>query len=164
MADSRNDSAGPTPTSEQGLEHPAPDLNTGLGDMNEQLLKGHIRALLDDLGSTPEDVAASLGRAGVKGNRSDATGCPVAAYLHAVTGADPQVRLLGVTTRRVLINSRRHWWSLHPRVGLPGGVRTFVRRFDLGEFSELVAETDRAFRRRAEAMTPKPAADPADPA
>ena len=73
MADSRNDSAGPTPTSEQGLERSGPDL-TGLDDMNEQLLKGHIRALLDGLGATPEDVAASLGRAGVRGNRSDATG------------------------------------------------------------------------------------------
>ncbi|HET6793395.1 MAG TPA: hypothetical protein VFH45_03075 [Acidimicrobiales bacterium] len=154
MADSRNDSAGATPTSEQGLEHPVPDPDAGLDEMNEQLLKGHIRALLDGLGGSPEEVAASLARAGVKGNRSDATGCPVATYLHAVTGADPQVRMLGVTTRRVLINRRRHWWTPHTRVALPAGVRNFVRRFDLGEFSELVAETDRSFRRRSDTPAP----------
>lgn len=98
-----------------------------------------VRAALDLLGDSGDEVAARLAAAGVRGRRSDQSGCPVARYLQALGLVEVPVERLEVTrTHAVLSDGRR--WSRRARIELPPGVRAFVAGFDRGQFTHLRAD------------------------
>ena len=81
-----------------------------MGAMAERavLLEDTVR-LLDELGGTASEVAATLYSFGVKERPSSAGDPPVARYLHAVVGADSRVRRIKVTRRWLRLET--HQWS-----------------------------------------------------
>jgi hypothetical protein len=95
--------------------------------------------LLRKLGTTIEDVAATLGSTGVRGIPRSGTGCVLARYVHAVMGPDPRLRAITVTCAAITM-TRRRWWLQPVVVSVPPPVQQFIVRFDRWEFSELVAE------------------------
>jgi len=98
--------------------------------------KRNVSILLDQLGSTPETVAGSLQRAGVRGYPFLGAHCPIARYVHAVVGIEPQVGKVKIGLCRATINAPHWWWPIS--VSLPPAVRLFVLAFDRGQFPELV--------------------------
>jgi hypothetical protein len=106
------------------------------------VLKQDVSVLLDQLGSTPEGVAQSLHRAGVRGDPFLVSRCPVARYLHAVVGAEPSVGKIKVGLYKAVIN-RPRWWR-PVTIGLPLPVRLFVLGFDRGQFPELLTQSKRS--------------------
>jgi hypothetical protein len=88
-------------------------------------LREDAARLLDDLGSTPYEVAVSLhyyiGR-GPSGDEDD----PLARYVHAVVGADTRVSRVRVTKRWVALSTRRSWGAM-VWLRLPHSVREFGR-------------------------------------
>lgn len=105
-------------------------------------IEDRIKAELDALGDTPDEVAKNLVAAGIKGRPTAPCDCPIANYLKsrgheevAVTSryaygddvvADFQVNDDSKTT-------------FVPGVPLPEACRRFISRFDNDEFDELVA-------------------------
>jgi hypothetical protein len=63
--------------------------------------------LLDELGGTTSEVAASLYWLGVKDRHSSAGDPPVARYLHAVVGADSRVKRIKVTRGWLALKTHR---------------------------------------------------------
>jgi hypothetical protein len=102
------------------------------------VMKHDVSVLLDRLGSTPEDVAESLRRAGVRGDPFLVARCPVARYLHAVVGGEPRVGKIKVGLYKAVINGPTWWWPI--TVALPAPVRLFVLGFDRGRFPELLSQ------------------------
>jgi len=82
--------------------------------------------LLERLGSTADEVAASLKRLGVKGRRGSALTCPLAKYLNS--------RLPGTQPTKVSSVSFQVTGS---QLYVPAGCSDFVRRFDIGRYPEL---------------------------
>ena len=107
------------------------------------VLKHDVSVLLDQLGSTPEAVGESLHRAGVRGDPFLVSRCPVARYLHAVVGAEPNVGKIKVGLYKAVINGPRWWRPM--TIGLPIPVRLFVLGFDRGQFPELLSQPKRSF-------------------
>jgi len=107
-----------------------------------QTIRSATAELLGDLGPTPVDVASRLHSAGVQGIPRSGTSCAIARYLHAVMAADPQVQGVMVNCEGVTVSVRR-WWSPDILVLVPAAVRQFIRQFDSGDFSELVANQNR---------------------
>jgi hypothetical protein len=101
--------------------------------------------LLGGLGPTSTDVAATLESAGVRGVPRSGTSCAVARYLNAVMAADPEVQGVMVSCEGVTV-SVRQWWFPDILVPVPTPVRHFIRQFDSGDFSGLVAERDAELR------------------
>jgi hypothetical protein len=106
------------------------------------VLKHEVSVLLDQLGSTPEAVGESLRRAGVRGDPFLVSRCPVARYLHAVVGAEPNVGKIKVGLYKTVINGPRWWRPM--TIGLPLPVRLFVLGFDRGQFPELLSQSKRS--------------------
>jgi hypothetical protein len=106
------------------------------------VLKQEVSVLLDQLGTTPEGVAESLHRAGVRGDPFLVSRCPVARYLHAVVGAEPNVGKIKVGLYKAVINGPRWWRPM--TVGLPLQVRLFVLGFDRGQFPQLLTQSKRS--------------------
>jgi hypothetical protein len=101
--------------------------------------------LIRGLGQNVREVAESVASAGVTGALRHSDGSPVARYINAVVGADPQVRSVTVFRRVVLIRLRR---GISPpiKIKLPKALREFTAAFDAECFPQLVV-TIRADRR-----------------
>lgn len=94
------------------------------------------------LGETPEKVAESLRSKGIKGHRFYPGGpgspysCPIAIYLHSVTG-----RIAQVDHEEAALGEEHEanidWPVALP---LPDGVKDFVEAFDCGMFDDLAEE------------------------
>jgi hypothetical protein len=100
---------------------------------NYRQLKLQTRALLADLGRSPDEVARSLEAAGVSGVPMDNRKCAVALYLSALMGADPRVRSVNVGRCSLLIGTAappEFRPSGRLLVQLPKPVRQFVAAFD----------------------------------
>ncbi len=88
------------------------------------------KVALDDLGSTPGDIALTLMLAGCRGYRKSAWDGPLARYLRANVGIEA-----GVWTDQV------SW--IEPRLGravtlpMTQPLREFLRRFDEGSYPQL---------------------------
>ena len=95
----------------------------------EQVIK-----LLDDLGDTPNKIAASLKEKGIKGKPSDNESCPIAIFL--IQEGASYDRFCSVGCNRIILY-------------LPGGrganimiptstpIRAFTMDFDYGKYPEL---------------------------
>ncbi len=101
-------------------------------------LRRAVRGCLADLGDSPQVVAARLHGYGVTGLPGRADDCPMARYLRALIGSERSVGRIGVLEQRLRVTRR----GLHLpfSVALPPAIRTFVRSFDEGRYSELVDE------------------------
>jgi hypothetical protein len=85
--------------------------------------------LLGGLGVSRGSVAASLETMGVRAAPDDPAGSPVALYLGAVVGADPNVKSVRIGADSVIVCFRA-WWRPEVRVPLPEVVRDFTVAFD----------------------------------
>jgi hypothetical protein len=118
-------------------------------------LKKRTNALLAGLGTSADQVARSLGEAGIEGVPRSNRSCAIALYLTAVMGAEPAVRSVTVGPCSLAINLVA---SDHSRpagrllVQLPKPVRQFVAAFDGGQF--------RVVERRRAAAAPSPLGAP----
>lgn len=88
-------------------------------------MKTEILAALQELGSTPEDIAKTLTAAGVRGKIRDISEDPLAAFLRGRFGSasvvtDDRVVVAGVVVR------------------LPPALSRFVAAFDAGLFPRLI--------------------------
>jgi hypothetical protein len=106
-------------------------------------LKKETNVLLHQLGSSPDEVAASLQAAGVHGVPKDNRSCAVALYLAAQMGSEAQVRAITVGHCSMLVSlvaprdsrpAGRLW------IQLPKPVRRFVAAFDAKEYPSLVRD------------------------
>lgn len=102
--------------------------------------KRNVSILLDQLGTTPERVAASLEGAGVQGYPFLGAHCPIARYVHAVVGIEPGIGKVKIGLSRATINAPHWWWPIS--VSLPVPIRLFVLAFDRGQFPELLLSPD----------------------
>lgn len=116
---------------------------------------------LDQLGHSPEQVAARLEMYGVQGVPGRADDCPMARYLKAVIGSEPCVGRIGVLEQRLQIN--RRGLRLPFSVSLPVAVQAFVRDFDEGRFPVLVDAQLRGQGADAPTTLGDPASPPAQP-
>ena len=106
-------------------------------------LKRQTRVLLDDLGDSPDRVAASLDAAGVRGVPRDNRSCAVALYLSAQMGAEAEVRAITVGHCSMLIT------LVNPHNSRPAGrlliqlskpIRQFVAGFDAMAYPTIVRQ------------------------
>ncbi|HZM53924.1 MAG TPA: hypothetical protein VFC03_02740 [Acidimicrobiales bacterium] len=106
-------------------------------------IKKHVNALLDGLGKSPDEVAASLHAAGVQGVPKSNSSCAIALYAAALMKADPRVRSVAVGPCSLMINLAK------PRDSRPGGrlsvqlpkpVRGFVAAFDARQYPMVVRD------------------------
>lgn len=93
-----------------------------------------LRNLTAELGATPDGVAASLWRLGVR-ERPQGLVNPVGAYLHAVLGADPEVESVMVERGRVVVWRHGHGDAIEVR--LPAAARRFLIAFAEGAYPAL---------------------------
>jgi len=106
-------------------------------------LKRQTRAVLCELGTSPDEVAASLRAAGVHGVPRDNRSCAIALYLTALMGSDPRVRGVNVGHCSLLLDTaappefRPHGRLL---VQLPKPVRQFVAAFDARQYPTVTRE------------------------
>jgi hypothetical protein len=106
------------------------------------VLREDATRLLDELGGTASEVAASLSSLGVKARPSSAGDPPVARYLHAVVGADSRVRSVKVTRGWVALETHRRRRATI-RLRMPDPVREFTMMVDRArprEASEIPTE------------------------
>lgn len=117
-----------------------------MGDLRQ--IKKRAGALLDGLGSNPDEVAATLHEAGVQGDPRSNTSCAIALYTAAVMKADPRIRSVAVGPCTLVLtlakpDDARPGGRLI--VQLPKAVRGFVAGFDAHDYPEVlrlrVAET-----------------------
>lgn len=96
-----------------------------------------VREALADLGDTPESVAKTLGALGIRGERGDGCGCPVALYLrdHVLQGAGVAVSVGPIAASWKPIGGGSSGDFL--RVPLPSAVVVFVLQFDTHQRPEL---------------------------
>ncbi len=106
-------------------------------------LKRQTKVLLDDLGDSPDRVAASLDAAGVRGVPRDNRSCAVALYLSAQMGSEAEVRSITVGHCSMLIT------LVNPRNARPAGrlliqlskpIRRFVAAFDAMAYPTIVRQ------------------------
>jgi hypothetical protein len=104
-------------------------------------LKRQTRALLDDLGNSPERVAQSLDEAGIQGVPRDNRSCALALYLSAQMGAAAEVRSIAVghcSMLVTLVNPRNARPAGRLRIQLPKPIRQFVAAFDARTYPSIV--------------------------
>ncbi len=109
-----------------------------MGDHRQ--LKHQAGALLAELGRDPDEVAATLEVAGVRGDPRSNQSCAVALYLNASLGSDPRIRSVAVGPCTVLLEmaappGRPSAGRL--QVQLPKAVRRFVAAFDARQYPEV---------------------------
>lgn len=92
---------------------------------------------LDQLGHSPEEVAARLEMYGVTGVPGRADDCAMARYLRAVIGTEHTVGRVGVLEQRLRITRPR--LRLPLSIPLPEAIQGFVRHFDEGDYPALVS-------------------------
>ncbi len=110
-----------------------------MGDLRQ--IKKRAGALLDALGRDPDEVAASLQRAGVHGVPRSNSSCAVALYTAALLQADPRIRSVAVGPCTLVLTLTRED-GVRPGgklvVQLPKPVRGFVTGFDAQAYPEVV--------------------------
>jgi len=104
-------------------------------------LKKQTRALLTELGASPDQVATSLETAGVHGVPKNNRSCAIALYVTALMGADRRVRAVRVGRCSLLIDTvsapdARPSGRL--QVQLPKPVRQFVAAFDAQSYPTII--------------------------
>jgi hypothetical protein len=103
-------------------------------------LKRETNEFLSGLGDGPDEVAAALQAADVRGVPQDNFSCAVAVYLTALMGTDPQIRSVTVGRCSLVINligpDDRPAGRL--LVQLPKPVRQFVEAFDAHQYPSVV--------------------------
>jgi hypothetical protein len=92
-------------------------------------LREDAARLLDELGGTASEVAVTLHSMGVRVRPSSGADSPTARYLHAVLGADTQVKRVTVTNRWLVLKTHRRWRS-RILLRLPQPVREFTLSVD----------------------------------
>lgn len=96
-------------------------------------LEQQMYEALELLGSTAEDVANSLERLGVRGQRWVTCACPLAVYL---AQKFPNATSFSVGVRDAAMFVSPGGWVTVP---IPSGAEAFRRQFDRGAFKNLVA-------------------------
>lgn len=113
-------------------------------------LKRQSSALLTGLGSTPDEVAASLQEAGVQGVPKNNRSSAVALYVNVMMGTDARIRSVAVGHCSLLINLVKPA-DLRPAgrllVQLPKPVRQFIAAFDTCHYPEVTREQSVSLRR-----------------
>lgn len=91
-------------------------------------LEGFRKAVISELGNTPKAIATKLKSLKIKGERNEASSCPLANYLD----------YRGLSAVRVAGN-----FELETEIGdtleieMPKAYHTFVEKFDNGDYPEL---------------------------
>lgn len=106
-------------------------------------LAREVQRLLGKLGATSGQVAESLSAAGAYGVPGQEP--PVAAYLTAVVGADPNVKTVEVGAGVAMVELRA-WWRPAVTVTFPAAVRELGAAFDAGCYPSLVRREQRSDR------------------
>jgi hypothetical protein len=101
-------------------------------------LRKQLEALLNSLGSTDVDIAATLASAGVKGDPGSSTDGAMARYLNAVVAFDPRVAAISVMSSRIAVTCG-HCWLRVVIIPTPSSMSSFLVRFDRGDFPDLLA-------------------------
>lgn len=126
--------AAPRATTVQAISHVAQA--TG-GPFVETRLTREMRRLVASLGASRADVAVTLERHGVRAHPHERG--PVAYFLEAVIGADPDVKSVAVDGESVVAELRA-WWRSTTVVPLPAVVGEFTAAFDAGCYPRLVSD------------------------
>jgi len=98
-----------------------------------------LTELLTALGSSADEVAASLARRGIRGDRHECASCPVARYLRRFAWCS-HVEIGGTKTRRPYAMVSHRGSKAIAR--LPDAVRDFVLGFDDGRYAGLRASPE----------------------
>ena len=101
-------------------------------------LREQLDALLNNLGSTDDDIALTLSFAGVKGVPGSSRGSAMARYLNAVVAFDPRIASISITSSRVAVICT-HWWVRDVIIPTPPCVSSFLIRFDRRDVADLLA-------------------------
>jgi hypothetical protein len=103
------------------------------GEVIQMKTKAEILALLVDLGSTADEVAAKLISFGIKGEREKCSTCPVAQYLFSkgVVAKINDPTWFGLGGVGIGVDS--YWYPLATYPQLTG-VFNFIRAFDRGQY------------------------------
>jgi hypothetical protein len=123
-----------------------------VGDLRR--IRKHAHNLLDQLGRSPDEVAASLHAAGVQGVPRSNSSCAIALYTAALMKADPRIRSVAVGPCSLVIDLARPTDSRpggRLSVQLPKPVRGFVAGFDALHYPLVVRD------RTADPEVPEPA-------
>ena len=110
-----------------------------MGDLRQ--IKKRAGALLDGLGRSPDEVAASLHHAGVQGVPRSNSSCAVALYAAALLRADPRIRSVDVGPCTLVLTLTREDGARPGGrlvVQLPKAVRGFVAGFDAQSYPEVI--------------------------
>lgn len=91
--------------------------------------------LLAALGSTKEEVAATLAGAGIAGRRNDCRACPVALYLLKSDLAVDRVYVGDEEVELWFVDENNN--DVYERIDLPEPVAQWVTSFDAGQYDEL---------------------------
>lgn len=96
-------------------------------------------------GKTPDQIAEAVGKHGIKGRMGTTYGCPMALLLDSVS------------TGRYVIGRRyiaRVCGKKIERARTPDNIAVFVRKFDLGQYPNLIAPPPRCLAPRAARKRP----------
>ncbi len=110
-----------------------------MGDLRR--IRKRAGALLDGLGRDPDEVAAALAAAGVRGVPRSNSSCAVALYAQAVLRADPRIRSVAVGPCTLVLTLTRADGTRPGGklvVQLPRPVRGFVAGFDSRRYPDVV--------------------------
>ena len=113
-----------------------------MGDLRQ--IKKRAGDLLADLGRDPDEVAASLRDAGVRGDPRSNSSCAIALYTAAVLRTDPRIRSVAVGPCTLVLTLDRPDDSRpggRLTVQLPKAVRGFVAGFDAHAYPEVLRLT-----------------------
>ncbi len=96
--------------------------------------------MLDGLGASPDEVAATLMAADVHGVPTDNYSCAIAVYMNSLLAGEPCIRSVAVGHCSLVISlvheDHRPAGRLH--VQLPKPVRQFVAAFDARQYPEVM--------------------------
>ncbi len=103
-------------------------------------LKPAAATIIKDLGSSPDEIAATLAKWQIKGKQKDECACPIANHMTtqlAMQGFHPRVLVLG---RAVLFydknKSEDEGFLDYVDLSLPA--ESFVEKFDKGKYKQLI--------------------------
>jgi hypothetical protein len=127
----------------------------GIVTSRRQLTR-QIRSLLADLGSTHQEVASTLHRAGIRAVPKQPDNCAVAMYLGAVLGADSRIHSVTVGSNCLKAATKQatpFYFYGTMLIPVPKAVGQFIAAFDEGRYPELVREDAATHPRKRSAVT-----------
>jgi hypothetical protein len=125
-------------------------------------LTRQIRSLLSELGSSHQEVAATLHRAGIRAVPKHPDSCAVAMYLGAILGADSRIQSVTVGSnclKAATMSATPFYFYGTMLIPVPKAVGQFIAAFDEGLYPELVRE-DATIDQGGQHRPPAPAAVP----